>query len=127
MTVVDDKQVSSELKRSLEGRLPQPQQPVTLEIQMETLEVLTLSVSLSLFSLLLVGREVTLPCSEYNVRCGVVLIRPFWNVCVCVCVCVCVRECVRACTRVHTCLCVWHCACAAQLCSCGVQYSWLKE
>ena len=110
MTVVDDKQVSSELKRSLEGRLPQPQQPVTLEIQMETLEVLTLSVSLSLFSLLLVGREVTLPCSEYNVRCGVLLIAAFLE---CVCVCVRARECVRARTRVHTCLCVWHCACAA--------------
>ena len=39
MTIADDKQVSSELKRSLEGRLPQPEQPVTLEIQMETLEV----------------------------------------------------------------------------------------
>ena len=39
MTITDDKQVSSELKRSLEGRLPQPEQPVTLEIQMETLEV----------------------------------------------------------------------------------------
>ena len=39
VTITDDKQVSSELKRSLEGRLPQPEQPVTLEIQMETLEV----------------------------------------------------------------------------------------
>ena len=39
MTISDDKRVSSELKRSLEGRLPQPEQPVTLEIQMETLEV----------------------------------------------------------------------------------------
>jgi hypothetical protein len=40
VTIGDDKHVSSELKRSLEGRLPQPEQPVTLEIQMETLEVL---------------------------------------------------------------------------------------
>ena len=39
VTISDDKRVSSELKRSLEGRLPQPEQPVTLEIQMETLEV----------------------------------------------------------------------------------------
>ena len=39
VTVPDEKRVSSELKRSLEGRLPQPEQPVTLEIQMETLEV----------------------------------------------------------------------------------------
>ena len=39
VTIPDDKRVSSELKRSLEGRLPQPEQPVTLEIQMETLEV----------------------------------------------------------------------------------------
>ena len=39
MSIPDDKQVNSELKRSLEGRIPQPGQPVTLEIQMETQEV----------------------------------------------------------------------------------------
>ena len=39
VNVPDDKQVSSELKRSLEGRIPQSGQPVTLEIQMETQEV----------------------------------------------------------------------------------------
>ena len=45
MTISDNKQVTSELKRSLEGRLPQPEQPVTLEIQMETLEVVLISLS----------------------------------------------------------------------------------
>ena len=40
VTISDDKHVNSELKRSLEGRLPQPGQPVTLEIHMETQEVI---------------------------------------------------------------------------------------
>ena len=39
VTVVDEKQVSSELKHSLEGRLPQQDSPVCVEISMETLEV----------------------------------------------------------------------------------------
>ena len=39
MTIQDDKQVNSELKRSLEGRLPQQDCPVSVEISMETLEV----------------------------------------------------------------------------------------
>ena len=36
LSILDDKQVSSELKRSLEGRIPSPDQPVCIEIQMET-------------------------------------------------------------------------------------------
>lgn len=39
VTVQDDKQVSNELKRSLEGRIPQQDCPVCVEISMETLEV----------------------------------------------------------------------------------------
>ena len=35
MTVLDDKQVMSELKHSLEGRLPQQDSPVCVEISME--------------------------------------------------------------------------------------------
>jgi len=42
LAVPDDKQVSSEMKRSLEGRIPQPDQPVCIEIQMETPEGNTL-------------------------------------------------------------------------------------
>ena len=39
MSIVDDKQVSSELKRSLEGKLPEPGRPVSVEILMDTAEV----------------------------------------------------------------------------------------
>jgi autophagy-related protein 13 len=38
LSIPDDKQVSSELKRSLEGRLPAPGQPVCVEILMDTAE-----------------------------------------------------------------------------------------
>lgn len=39
VTIQDEKQVSNELKKSLEGKLPQPDRPVCVEISMETLEV----------------------------------------------------------------------------------------
>lgn len=39
VTVQDDKQVNGQLKQSLEGRLPQQDCPVCVEISMETLEV----------------------------------------------------------------------------------------
>ena len=39
LAIPDDKQVSGELKRSLEGKLPEPGQPVCVEILMDTQEV----------------------------------------------------------------------------------------
>ena len=39
VTIEDDSQVVNTLKRSLEGRLPQQDCPVSVEIAMETLEV----------------------------------------------------------------------------------------
>ena len=41
LSILDDKQVSSELKRSLDGRLPNAGQPVCVEILMNTAEVRT--------------------------------------------------------------------------------------
>ena len=39
LSIVDDKQVSGELKKTLGGRLPERNNPVCIEIQMETVEV----------------------------------------------------------------------------------------
>ena len=39
LSITDDKQVSGELKKTLDGRLPERDHPVCIEIQMETLEV----------------------------------------------------------------------------------------
>ena len=39
LSILDDKQVLVELKRSLEGRLPEAGQPVCVEILMDTAEV----------------------------------------------------------------------------------------
>ena len=40
VTIEDDMQIVNALKRSLEGRLPQQECPVSVEIAMETLEVI---------------------------------------------------------------------------------------
>ena len=62
LSILDDKQVAMELKRSLEGRLPAAGRPVCVEILMDTSEVRQESV-LFAFSRRIV-RETTLVCTH---------------------------------------------------------------